>query len=824
MIRSTGHRWFVWATVIFIGSACSLEKSLPEGEYLYTGAKLDFGEQKTHASTDMRKDAASVISPKPNKKILGVPLKLWFYRLFYNDKDKGVIAWARRTLGEEPVIFDETYPQQIEALLVNRMENNGYFKSSASHEIIRKKRKVKIIYALDYGRPYHVNHVDYRLGIDSIDVVLESLPPSRFIERGDVYRLADLQGEAGRIAQYLKEHGYYYFSRNDIKFQADTTVGEDRLIDIRLRLKDSTPDDHLKKMYVSKIEVIPEYTGRGQDTSSSRASYEGIQFYLTPGHDRFTRRSISQNILFRQGDEYNIKYHYNTLSRLVNLNSLSYVNIRYSRIENTDSLKMQVFLNPLTSQNIGGSVGISYKNNQYIGPDLELNYTHRNLFRGSEQLRGKVFTNLNFPTRSSEYGFYEKSGLELSLTIPDLKIPFYGNRNYRGLSLTRTIGTLKYRRERVRFPAKVLAPFIESEDELKAIEEAYPELEGISDLISGYTEVADELAADSSYSPFIGINGIDLTLSYQWQHKPEIRHEITPLALGLQIGTYENDEIEGYLAVAYLLDGVINEGLTPIESIEPLIQLQDMVYWNPGYIFLFDSREKAIRPNNYFYRGGLAFLGSSEFGERTYNIEAIENLNSYFVQITNDLRYFKVASESRNTFAARLVVDVAYPFNQALFLPFFSFFTVAGPNSVRAYNQQELGPGSSQIGEDESSLLLLAGRGNIHLESSIEYRAKITSILEYAAFVDVGNVWVLKSSDPKARFDLDSFHKELGLGAGMGLRVNFEPLVLRLDLAIPLTKPWLPEGDRWVGNQIEFGSSQWRKENLQWNLAFGYPF
>ena len=55
---------------------------------------------------------------------------------------------------------------------------------------------------------------------------------------------------------------------------------------------------------------------------------------------------------------------------------------------------------------------------------------------------------------------------------------------------------------------------------------------------------------------------------------------------------------------------------------------------------------------------------------------------------------------------------------------------------------------------------------------------------------------------------------ELGLGVGLGFRLNINPLVLRLDLAMPLTKPWLPEGQRWVGNQIYLLYGGWRKENL----------
>ena len=66
--------------------------------------------------------------------------------------------------------------------------------------------------------------------------------------------------------------------------------------------------------------------------------------------------------------------------------------------------------------------------------------------------------------------------------------------------------------------------------------------------------------------------------------------------------------------------------------------------------------------------------------------------------------------------------------------------------------------------------------------------------------------------------------KELAVGTGVGLRVDVSFFVLRFDLAIPLREPWLPEGERWLVNQIDVGAKDWRKQNLLLNIAIGYPF
>ncbi len=66
--------------------------------------------------------------------------------------------------------------------------------------------------------------------------------------------------------------------------------------------------------------------------------------------------------------------------------------------------------------------------------------------------------------------------------------------------------------------------------------------------------------------------------------------------------------------------------------------------------------------------------------------------------------------------------------------------------------------------------------------------------------------------------------KELAVGGGAGLRFDFTVLVLRIDMAIPFRKHWLADGERWVLNDIDFGNKDWRKENIIFNLAIGYPF
>jgi outer membrane protein assembly factor BamA len=115
--------------------------------------------------------------------------------------------------------------------------------------------------------------------------------------------------------------------------------------------------------------------------------------------------------------------------------------------------------------------------------------------------------------------------------------------------------------------------------------------------------------------------------------------------------------------------------------------------------------------------------------------------------------------------------------------------------------------------------------GDIKLEMNTELRKKLFGIVHGAIFVDAGNIWLFNEdpNKPGAKFS-GKFLEQLAVGGGVGLRFDISFLVVRFDLAFPFRKPWLEGKDRWVINQINLASPEWRKQNLVFNLGIGYPF
>jgi hypothetical protein len=178
----------------------------------------------------------------------------------------------------------------------------------------------------------------------------------------------------------------------------------------------------------------------------------------------------------------------------------------------------------------------------------------------------------------------------------------------------------------------------------------------------------------------------------------------------------------------------------------------------------------------------------------------------------------------KNKMALRLFAGVASAYGNSSTLPYNKQFFSGGPNSIRAFQINSVGPGTYLQNDSTTSFLQLGG--DIKLEANAEYRFGIYRFVKGALFVDAGNVWLQKSNPANigSPFAFNSFINELAIGAGIGLRVDVSFFVLRFDLAMPLRKPWLPANNRWVINQIDFANPTWRSNNLVLNIAIGYPF
>ncbi len=152
---------------------------------------------------------------------------------------------------------------------------------------------------------------------------------------------------------------------------------------------------------------------------------------------------------------------------------------------------------------------------------------------------------------------------------------------------------------------------------------------------------------------------------------------------------------------------------------------------------------------------------------------------------------------------------------------------MGGSNSIRAFRPRAIGPGLFTRDTIRNIPIFQDGGGDIKLEANTELRAKFNKYIEGAVFVDAGNVWTyynLENFDGDVETFSSNFYKQIAVGAGVGIRIDLSYFLIRLDLATPLRKPYKTDGSEWVIDKMAFGSSEWRKQNLVFNIGVGYPF
>lgn len=778
----------------FIGllllSSCSVSKHLPEGQKLYTGAKLTIEKPDTLVANNLQTELNATIIPEPNVRLFRFPWKVWFYLKFKTDKQKGFKHWLSTTIGKPPVLYDPAQVNQVIRLLENRAQNMGHFRAQAQANVKEGSKKVSIDYSIAVGKAYQIDSLHRQIYDTLLSERIASLQPESLIQRGDIFSLDELKEERQRIETALREAGYYYFSGNDLEYFADTVSFTDRrTVELLLKLKNDVPAEHLKPQKIKAVNLYPNYqlsTGKRKQVDSTQL--EGINLFCTQCPLRL--ETLTEAMVIEPNTLYQPSRHRKTLERLSNLNTFKYINLNYVPVPGSDSLViLDVYLSPRARRTIKGEVGVSYNTGQYFGPELSLQYINRNLFRGAEYL-----------TLDGRYSYNTFLGPEENAIIPDwtkislgatLSIPRFWLPAREALS-----EKLQYANTRIR---------LSLDNESLGFRLANLARQ-IDDL--GLTSLQEKLAADSSFTPPVKLANYQLKYGYNWQRVPTIQHEVNPLVFRLQtVGVDDPELLQLFRAFS-------------VGEQSSLVRLERMQLYSPDYTFLYDSRKGKLKDRNLFYRQRLAF-----------NINRVTPLNndgnadsetSLFLQWETDLHYY-INLGNRRQIASRLRLYTGFPISKTATIPYFDLYTVGGANSLRAFPPRGVGPGTIAPDRQED-FTIFTGYGNVLLEANVEYRHRFGPYLELAPFIDAGNVWQYRtqSKAEKAEFRLKDFTNELAIDAGIGLRYDLQFLIIRTDFAWPVTKPWLASGERLVIDQFFQGGWWW--DNLNFVLAFGYPF
>ncbi len=764
--RTEYIRYFIALSLFFV-FGCSNTKYLPEGELLYTGGSVTVKDSviKKKERKALEKEMEGLLRPKPNKGFLGLRPKLWFYNIAGEPKkQKGFRYWLRTKVGEPPVLFSKVDLDYNASVLRNFTENRGYFKTRVSADSTAKNKRATAEYTVTPKKQYIIKSVTFPDDSLAMSRIIGRSSRRSLLKVGKPYDLDVIKSERERIDARLKERGYYYFNPDYILAQVDSTKG-DHEVKIKLVIKADAPPKALTAYKINKIIVYPNFS-ISKDSLKYKAEdvVQYKDFTIIDTANTFNPRVFDRTIYFKKGDLYNRKDHNLTLNRFVNLGTFSFVKNEFKPSDSLPkTLDSYYYLTLLPKKFIRVEVLGKTNSASYTGTELNVNWNNRNLFRGAELLTVSVFGGADFQLSGTNNGknIY-KVGTETSLTWPRFIVPFF---HVEGSSeyVPRTKATVRYE--------------FQNRTQLYAL------------------------------------NSFKTSFGYMWKENVRKEHQLNVMDV-----TYVSPN---NVTAEYLADAEEDESLKKV--------IEKQLIFGPTYTYTYTNTMQKRKKNTFYFSGEVDLAGNITGLITGANIKKKDTINifdvpfSQYAKFRGDFRhYLKLGKESQ--LASRIIVGAGIPYGNSNVLPTSKQFVVGGTNSIRAFRARSLGPGSYLNTETENNYLPDQS-GDLKLEFSTEYRAKLFSIVKGAAFIDAGNIWLMNKDPNKPGGEISKdFMKEIAVGAGVGLRFDVSFFILRTDLAFPLRKPYLPDGERWVIKDIDFGSGPWRKENLILNIAIGYPF
>lgn len=746
-----------------IMASCSVNKFLAEDEYL-----LDKVEVETDNKAVKAADLALYVRQNPNTRwfnLLKVPMGI--YALAGTDTTKRANRFWQR-LGDAPVIFSPQRTEESREQLLRAVRNQGYFSASVAVDTMIQKKKIKVKYRIKTGEPYKIASLRRVYHDEAVGAIIEADSAHTLLHKGGLLDVNVLDSERNRLTKTLQKQGYFAFNKEYIGYQADT-VRNDKGVELTMQVNapraaatDTVPLPH-QTYRLRQIHFLLNTDSIGGEATHLDLSpfhiYSQGKPYLRKGVLLSANRMLPDTL-------YNVQMVEETYAALGRLDILRSYNVRF-REEEKNVLDAYILMTKHKNKAISFEVEGTNSAGD-LGVAASVGFTHRNLFKGSEvfkaRLRGayEAVSGLEGYTNSN----YKEYSIETSLTFPDFRFPF----------LSRAF------KRRIHATSEVSAKF------------------------------------NSQIRPEFSRTIASIGWSYQWNRRNRHRHRWDLFDVSYIYMPYRSQTFIDYL--------------DQMDRINPLLRYsyENQLIAKMGYSFTYSSVAgtvlQASRRNSHIVRfsveeaGNLLYLGSKWVNHAPKEGEAYQLANINFAQyIKADAEYTEnYWIDERNALVFHAGLGIAYPYGNSKILPFEKLYFSGGANSVRGWSVRSLGPGS--YAGSPNAVDYVNHTGELKLDINLEYRTHLFWKINGAIFADAGNVWNLRYRDhqPEGYFRFKNMLKQMAVAYGVGLRFDFDFLVIRFDGGMKAINPMFSGKDRFPIIRPNLG------RDFAFHFAVGYPF
>lgn len=689
----------------------------------------------------------SIVRQEPNTKwfnLVKVPLGIYCISSADSSKAKRWNAMLQR-IGEAPVVYDSTLTHYSLRSLQDAMHAKGYLHAEVDATTERKRHKTRLCYTLRPGTRYYIDTLAYHFDSPTMRRVVMADSSLIRLNVGAPLDLSALSSVRDGIIKRLRGKGYYGIHKEFITFRVDTLAG-DNSASVTLQFAAPAGIDTLsayRPLRFKRVTVHESASGLTAETDSAKGGdFNKLTFSYAGERPKLWRSTYAAHISTRPDSLFSDADVQNTYGSLNALPAVSYTSIRLTEHPADSTIDANITIHHTKPHTIGAEIeGTNTAGD--LGVAVALTYANRNLFRGSEMLSFKVrgaYEAIKGLEGYNNDNYVEWSG-ELGLNFPTLLAPGVSRSKKRRLKASSTAGVLFDSQNRPEFHRRVLTG----------------------------------------------------SWAYKWTPiaRPRLRHGFDLFSLN-------------YVYMPYISDTFRKEYL---EGDDPHYSVLRYSYTNlfimrSAYNFSYntlrtDAPGGLYRTNGLHIKAGIEIAGNLLYGlskltkatpgaDGYYNFLGIAY--SQYAKFDFDISKSYVINE-RNSIAFHFNFGIAHPYGNSAILPYEKRYFAGGANSVRGWSVRTLGPGSFK-GQD-GKIDFINHTGNIKLESSVELRTNLFWKLHGALFIDAGNIWNTRDypDQPGGLFRFNTFYKQIAVAYGLGLRLNFDYFIIRLDGGMKAINP-----------------------------------